>query len=129
MRMHLLKSAAQEGQQVLVTLVLVGIGQAVRRTRIHFQEGVGHQLLRSSPRRVDRDDLVVIAMDDQCWLVEFLKVFGEVGFGKRLDRVEGILEPACHALHPPSVNHALGGLSALQGHPGRAVLRVQPLGR
>jgi hypothetical protein len=71
--MRWLMSAAQEGQQVLVALILMGLGQAMRGTRIHFQQGVGHQLLRGAARRVDRHDLVVIAMDDQRWLVEFFQ--------------------------------------------------------
>jgi hypothetical protein len=59
--------AAQEGQQVRVERVLVrrGIGQAVRGTRVDHQGGVLDDLGGQPSGIIQRDDLVVITLDNQ----------------------------------------------------------------
>nr|GEU28259.1 hypothetical protein [Tanacetum cinerariifolium] len=105
-------SGLQEGQQVGVELVLVGGGQAVRRAFVHHQLGVLQQLGRGAARRVDRHDLVVVAVHHQHRHVDFFQVGREVGFRELLDAVVRVLDAALHALGPERVAHAFGYIGA-----------------
>ncbi|KAG0752087.1 hypothetical protein G6F24_013812 [Rhizopus arrhizus] len=105
-----LKSA--ERQQVLVDAILVRVGQAMRRARVHDQPGVLDQLCRLAAGDVDRHDLVVIAVDDQRRHIELLQVGAEIGGRERSDRIVGVLVAALHALRPPRIDQALGHLRA-----------------
>ena len=58
-------SEAQEGQQVGVELVLVGVAQAVRAAAVDLQHRAPDQLGRQQRRAGDRHDLVVVAVHDQ----------------------------------------------------------------
>lgn len=76
------------------------------------QFGVFDQAFALKPRRLDRHDLVVVAMDDQGGDVEFLQVLAKVGFREGLDAVEGVFMATHHALHPESVDQPLGRCGA-----------------
>src|SRR6266849_2680125 len=65
--------------------------------RIDFQRGSLNDLRRQHRRGTDGHDLVVIAVQNECWHVELLEIFGEIRLGKRLDAVEhGVV--ASHAM-------------------------------
>ena len=57
--------------------------------------------------RTDRNDLVVVAVQDQGRNVELLEVSGEVGFREGLDAVEGAFEAGLHPLQPERIPNAL----------------------
>ena len=61
---------------------------------VDLERGSCHQLGRQQGRVGDRDDLVVVAVDDQRRHVDPLQVLGEVGLGERLDAVVGALSAA-----------------------------------
>ncbi|MNV66713.1 hypothetical protein D3C71_1594830 [compost metagenome] len=88
----------------------MGHGQAVRRARVHLQRGVGHDLRRQPARRIDRHDLVVIAMHHQRGHVDLLQVLRVVHLGELADAVVLPLVAALHALQPEGVAHALADL-------------------
>src|SRR5687768_8022689 len=71
-----------ERQQVRVEAVLVRVGDAVRRAFVDDELAVLDQLRRGAAGRVDRHDLVVVAVDDQRGHVEALQGFGEAGSGE-----------------------------------------------
>ncbi len=111
-RSPLLLTFLQERQQVLVDLVLVGIGQAVRRARVDNQPGALDQLCRLAAGDIDRHDLVVVTVDHQRWHIELLQVRAEVGGRERSDRIVGVLVAALHALRPPRIDQPLRHLRA-----------------
>src|SRR5688500_4347071 len=96
-----------ELQQIVVETILVGIGDAVRRARILDQLRAGDQLDRGAGGRIDRNDLVVIAVDDQRRHVEALEILGEVGGRERRDGIVGVLVAAEYTLHPERIDQAL----------------------
>src|SRR5262245_2053539 len=102
--------APEEGQQVGVDLFLVRRREAVRRARIVYLLGALDQPGRFLCGVLDRDDLVVLAVQDQGWHVESLQVLGLVRFGKRLDTFVGVLEAGLHAPEPELIERALGDL-------------------
>ena len=59
------RSALDELEQVGVELVLVRERKAVRRARVDLEFGVGDDLRGQRGRVGERDDLVVVAVDDQ----------------------------------------------------------------
>src|ERR1019366_203481 len=100
-------SGLEECQQVGIELLLVSFGQAMGCTCIDLQSRVFDEFLRGKSRGADRYDLVVIAVKDQCWHVEFLEVICEVRLGERLDAVERVPMAGLHTLKPEPVDHAL----------------------
>src|SRR5690242_20473522 len=56
---------SDEREQILVEPVLESGGQAMRRPRIDLQDRSLHELGGKHRRGADRDDLVVVAVDDQ----------------------------------------------------------------
>src|SRR4029079_1470266 len=59
----------------------------------------------------DRNDLVVIAMQQKHRHIDRLQVFGEVGLRKGLDAVVVSLDPTLHPLAPPVPDNALDRLN------------------
>src|ERR1019366_8959940 len=105
-------SGLEECQQVGIELLLVSLGQAVGCACIDLQSRVFDEFRRGKSGGADRYDLVVIAVKDQCWHVEFLEVFGEVRLGECLDAVKRVLMACLHTLGPEPVDHALRDLRA-----------------
>ena len=101
-----------EREEIRINLVLVGRAQAVRRARIDFQHRTFDDLGREKGRCADRHDLIVAAVDDECWHVELLQVFSEIGLGEGLDAVEDVFETRQHSLEPERVSQALRDLGA-----------------
>src|SRR5438094_9203774 len=92
-----------ECQEVGVDPVLVGRAQAVRRALVDLETCVLDQLGGTQGGGPDRDDLIVIAVDDEGRHVELPEIPGEVGLGEGLDAVEGGVEARLHALEPERV--------------------------
>jgi hypothetical protein len=67
---------------------------------------------RKQRRSADRNDLVVVAMDDEGRNVEPLQVLGKVGLREGLDAVEDGAETGQHPLEPERVAKALRDLGA-----------------
>ncbi|MNZ85957.1 hypothetical protein D3C78_1047650 [compost metagenome] len=86
----------------------MGIRQPMGSPRIDDQFGVLDQSLALQPCRLDRHDLVIVAMDDQRRQIKLLQILAKVGFRKRLDAVEGVFVTAHHALHPERIDQPLG---------------------
>ena len=100
-------SSFEECQQVIIELILVCPWQSMRCTRIDLQSRVLDEFGGGVSRSIDRDDLVVAAMNDKGWYIKLLEVPGEICFGKRLDAVELILKTALHALKPERIADTL----------------------
>src|SRR5674476_110249 len=105
-------SGAEKGEQTSIEAIFVRIGETVRATRVDHQGRVPNEFGRGVSRRVDRHDLVIVAVDDEGWYVKLLEVLGEVRLGKRLDAVELALETALHAPKPECIADALADLRA-----------------
>ena len=92
-------SGPEEGQQVGVELILARVGQAVRAARVDLHGRVLHECRRSVSRGSDRQDLVVVAVDDERGDVELLEVLREVRLGRLFDadRARSSDRPACPA--------------------------------
>src|SRR5262249_50310399 len=104
------RSASQEGQQVGVDLILMGRGEAVWRTGIVDLLRALDEPGRLPSRVLHRDDLVVLAVQDQGRDIELLEVLGEIGLGEGLDALVGVLEPGLHAPEPELIERALSNL-------------------
>ena len=74
-------------EQVCIELIFVRIGETVRGTRVDLQGRVLDEFDRSESRGADGHDLVVVAMNDQCWHVDFFEIIGEIRLGKRLNAI------------------------------------------
>jgi hypothetical protein len=55
-----------------------------------------NKFLRKNRAGADRHDLVIVALEDEGWQVDLLMVLPEIGFGKRLDAIAGIIMTAHH---------------------------------
>src|SRR5690606_18708454 len=103
---------AQELEEILVDPVLVRGGQAVRRAGIVNVLHVRNQPGRLARRVVNRDDLVVLAVQQQGRHVDLPQVVGEIGLGEGLHAVVRVLEAGLHAPQPELVENALRNLRA-----------------
>jgi hypothetical protein len=68
-----------------VELIPVGDHKPVGLARIDLQRRFLDDLRRQQRRVRNRNDLVVVAMEDQRWDIDLLEVLGEVRIGERLD--------------------------------------------
>src|SRR4029450_10329549 len=93
--------APDEGQQVLVDLLVVRRGHAMGQPGIDLEPGALDQLGREQRGVGDRNDLVVVAVHDQRRDVDALEVIGEVGLAECLDAVVGGLYATHNPLPPP----------------------------
>ena len=100
-------SYIEKGQQVGVELIPVCPWQSMGCTLIDFQFRAPDKFGRGMSRGADRYDLIVAAMNDKGWYVELFKVSGKIGFRKRLNAVEFVLETALHALKPERIANTL----------------------
>ena len=75
----------EEGQQILVDLVLERRAQAVRGALVDLQHRVLDELGLKQAGVGERHDLVVVALDDQRRDVDLLQVLGLIRLGERLD--------------------------------------------
>src|SRR5262245_54525045 len=103
-------SSSDEREQVGVDPFLVRRRQAVRRAGVVDFLCALDELRRFLRRVLDRNDLVVLSVQNQSRNVEFLEVLGEVGLGKRLDALIGVLRASLHAPEPELIESALGDL-------------------
>ncbi|MCW3059206.1 MAG: putative bromoperoxidase [Capsulimonas sp.] len=102
-----------KGQQIGVELILVCGSEAMRGAGVDLQGGVLNKLSREKRRSADGDDLVGVAVRNQCRDIELLQVLGEVGFGELLDAIQHALDPGLHALEPERIDRSLVGCGAL----------------
>src|SRR6266436_3272186 len=105
-------SGLEESQEILVDPVLERGAHAVRCALVNFERGVLDEFGRKQGRVTDWDDLVVVSMKNQRRHVESLQIFGEIGFGKRLDAKVAGGESSHHALKPERFAHACRDLRA-----------------
>src|SRR5713101_7071032 len=105
-------SGLEEGQEIRADLLLERRAHAVRRALVNFERGVLDEFGRKPGRVADWDDLVVVSMKNQRRHVESLQIFGEIGFGKRLDAKVAGGESSHHALKPERFTHAFRDLRA-----------------
>jgi hypothetical protein len=73
-------SRFDEGEKVGVEFVLVRIGEAVRCAGIYNQPRAFDEFGGRTTRSINRDDLIVIAVDDERGHVKLFEVFSEVRF-------------------------------------------------
>src|SRR5258706_6961544 len=106
------KLAAQERQKVLIKLICVCIGQSIRRAGINLQDRVRDEFLTRTRSDIHWNDLVVLAVNDQCRSVELQQIGREIRFGKGFDRFVDVLETACHSLAPPRIDQTLRHIGA-----------------
>src|ERR1019366_3804517 len=92
----------EEGEQVGVDLVRLGGAHAVREIWIDLQLGILDDLRGLQTCRADRDDLVIVAMQDEGWHVELLEVLRKIRLRESLDAVVVGLYTAQHSLQPPT---------------------------
>lgn len=104
--------SAEEGQQVVVDLILECVGQTVRCTGVVDLLHVLDEASRFTGGVVDGDDLVVLTVQEECRNVDLLEVLGEVGLRERLDALVGVLEADLHTPQPELIQGALGDLAA-----------------
>ncbi len=98
----------EEGEQVGVDLVLMCGGDAVRRAGIVDVLGALDQPGGLDGGILDRNDLVILPVQDERRHVELLQVFGEVGLRECLDAFIGVQQAGLHAPEPELVECALG---------------------
>src|SRR5205814_3270628 len=80
--------AAEELQQRLVELVRVRTVEAVRPALDEHELALGDGLVRALAARLEGDDRVGIAVDDQGWHRHLLQIAAEVGAAERVDAIQ-----------------------------------------
>ncbi len=81
-------------------MLLRGRAHPMRGSGIHLEFGALDQRDRHARRCANRDDLVVITVENERRNIEPLEVFREVGFRKRFNAIVERLEATGHALQP-----------------------------
>jgi hypothetical protein len=84
-------SGRDEFQQVGVEPFFVRVGETVRAARVDLQGRILEQLCGGQGRRFNRNNLFIVTVDYHRRHIELFQILGEIGFGERLDTVEGIL--------------------------------------
>jgi len=74
--MSLGQSLLDERKQICIDLVLEGRAHTVWRTLIDLESCILDQLGRQHSRISNRHNLIVIAMEDECWNVDLLEILG-----------------------------------------------------
>src|SRR5882762_10080543 len=108
----LVLSSLNEGEQILVHLVLVRRASAVRGALLHFEHRPLNDLGRKQRRVRDRNDLIVVAMHHQGRHVELLEVLREVRLREGLDAAKDRIDAREHSLVPEGFSHAFRNLRA-----------------
>lgn len=94
-------------QQILIHLIDINIVNRMRSPRVHLELAMAQQLDRLQPSRLNRNNLVVIAVKHQDRNINLLQVLGKIRLGKILDAVVGGFEARIHSLLPPAPDLAL----------------------
>ena len=84
----------------------MGVHEAVRRARIVDLYRALDEPGRLMRRVLDRDDLVILAVQHQGGHVEQLQILGEIGLGKGLDALVSVHEAGLHAPQPELIEYA-----------------------
>lgn len=82
------------------------------RAGIDLQNSIFDELRRMKRRSTDWNDLVVVAVNDQCWHIYLLQIFSEIRLRERFDAFIGVLSSGLHTLKPERVDHTLRDLRA-----------------
>ena len=96
-----------------------------------FECGVAYQLCRQHGRVCNRNDLIVIAVQNERRDVDFLEILSKIGLRERLEAVVMGLDSTHHSLQPPALADSLGNLcartiEAVEGQQITPELQVQP---
>jgi hypothetical protein len=86
-------------------------GEAMWCTWIVDLFGTRNESGRLDRRILDRNDLVVIAVQDQGPDIHLLKILCEISFGEGLDTLVGVLEASLHTPEPELIQRSLGDFS------------------
>src|SRR6266702_6946857 len=84
----------------------------MRRAGINLQDRVRNEFLTRTSANIHWNDLVVLAVNDQCRSVELQQIRREIRFGIGFDRLVDVLETAGHSLAPPRIDQTLRHLGA-----------------
>src|SRR5262249_28921943 len=114
-------SGLQKLQQIAVHLVLVRRTHAVRGALVDLERSALDQLGRAHRGRSDRDDLVVVPVQDERRHVELPEIRSEISLRERLDAEVGAGKAGHHPLAPERLTNALGDIRAgpvvaVEGH-------------
>src|SRR5262245_59706340 len=104
--------AAEESQQSSVYLILMSGCDSVRCAGVIDFLRALDEARRFPCLVVHRNDLIVLAVQDESMHIDLPQIAREVGFGKRLDAVVCILQPALHAPEPELIEGSLRDLRA-----------------
>src|SRR6266566_590377 len=120
-----------EREQVGIDLVGVRCRHSMRKTRIHLQRGILHELCGLRGRCADGHDLIIVTMKNESGNVEPLEIFREVRFGEGLDAVVMRLDPSHHSLQPPMFTDAFGSFGAREAvaikRKGNVLVKLSPV--
>src|SRR5208282_2494343 len=94
------RSRLEEREQFRVDFVLEGCAHAVRSVRIYFQCGALDDLGGKHGGRADWDDLVIVAVENERWHIEFLEILRHISFGECLYAKVRSRKSSHHSLHP-----------------------------
>src|SRR3712207_5964229 len=85
----------------------------MRSARINLELGTLDDLRGFLGRGLDRDDLIVVTVDDECRPVDLLQVFGIVDLRELPHAIVLALDAAHHALEPEGLTQAFVDLRAV----------------
>ncbi len=111
------RSAFHEAEDLFVEAIALRDREPVVGTRVDLQGRALHQLGRHFCRSHERDDLIVVAVNEERRNVDFLEIFGKVGLREGLDALEGAPKSDLHALQPELGRHPFGNLRSRAIHP------------
>jgi hypothetical protein len=80
-----------EGKEVGIKLLFVGIREAMGRSGIDEKLCSFHEFRRSSAGSIDRHDLIVVSVNNKSGHIDLFQVFREICFRERLDAIVGLL--------------------------------------
>jgi len=93
-RLGSIELAPHEAQHVVAQSCLVRVRDTVRRAFVHDERCTRHEPFGGARGGADRDDLIVVTMNDERGPVEALEVLGEVRRRERGNAIVGVLVPA-----------------------------------
>src|SRR5262249_18095208 len=110
-----------EGEEVGIHLILMRRREAVWRPGIDFELCLWRDLYCGLGCGPDRNNLVVVPMDEERRHGHLFKILCLIRFGKRLDALVGCRETGHHALKPEGLAHTFrdfrtGPVVAVEGH-------------
>src|SRR5665213_561297 len=105
-------SCLDEGEQIVVNLILHCRAQSMRGTLVHLELRIRDELRLERPRIGERHNLIIVTLNDERRDVHALKVFGLIRFGESFDAKVGGGESRHHPLQPKRFTHSVRGLGA-----------------